>query len=295
MSQRSDLGAIANIPGALFRNAINAGVQAIVTQHAGASEPVPTYANMVWFSTGDGTIKVRSPTNTSWQTIGIIGPPMKWTNIDLPPESFVTGDVKESYNPNQQSGWLLMNDGSIGSQSSGATSRPNPDTWPLFNLLWNLSSDDWCPVYAAGTLTRTGRGTSAAVDWNANRHLVLPRRLGRVVASAGWGAGLSNFGPATWTGSEYVALESANLPAHSHNVTVTVPNHSHNIAQMVDNRGAPHPGAVFGEGTGNLQVTSGVTEAAGGMSAGGSTSVVGSGAAHFNIQPTTYVYHFIKL
>lgn len=123
MTQAADLGAVANQTGALYRTRQNQNIQAVVTQHYGASEPPIVYANMIWFSSGDGYIKVRSPTNTSWQNIGTIGPPLTWTNINIPTEGFVTGDIKGSYNPTQPSGWLLMNDGTIGNQNSGSQSR----------------------------------------------------------------------------------------------------------------------------------------------------------------------------
>lgn len=295
MTQASDLGAIANQPGAFFRARLNANFQAVVSQHYGAVEPSPMYPNMIWFSSGDGFVKLRSPTNTSWQNIGTIGPPLKWTNIDLPPEGFVTGDIKGTYNRAQAPGWLHMNDGTIGSPVSGSQSRSNDDTWPLFNLLWNVVNDDWCTVYAAGTLTRTGRGASALADWNAARHIALPKMYGRVPASAGWGAGLSNFSAATWAGLEYVPLGPEHTPAHSHSFSATVPPHNHPLA-------LPLAGYATGKSSGSgsftlSDVSSGITwtENSGAINISGSTSTFGGGAPHYNIQPTTYVFYFIKL
>ena len=296
MTQAADLGAVANQTGALYRTRQNQGIQAVVTQHYGASEPPVVYPNMIWFSSGDGYIKVRSPTNTSWQNIGTIGPPLTWTNINIPAEGFVTGDIKGSYNQLQPSGWLLMNDGTIGNQSSGAQSRANPDCFSLFSLLWSVSADDWCSVYAASTLTRTGRGGTALSDWNANRHIALPKMYGRVPGAAGWGSGLSNLGVATWIGAEYVVLDQSQIPAHAHSFSATLPNHTHGMGQFVNNQGPSHGGGVFGEGVGNLQITSGNTDGiVAGASSSGTTSTYGAGAAHFNVQPTTYCFYFIKL
>lgn len=292
MSQRSDFGAIANQQGAFYRGAVNANLQAIATQHYGAAEPPVAYPNMIWFSAGDGFIKVRSPTNTSWQSIGLIGPPMKWTNIDLPQEAFITGDIKETYNVNQ-SGWVHLNDGSIGNQFSGAQTRSNPDCWPLFNLLWAISSDDWCSVYAASTLTRTGRGSNAAADWNLNRHILLPKRLGRVGLAAGWGAGLSSWSLATWAGAEAVALSTENTPAHQHAFSAAMPTHSHLIQNTVDNFGASGSGS-HGPG-GNLRILDKQTNAAGAGTISGVTNSTGSGVPHQNMQPWTGVYFLIKL
>ena len=162
MTQANDLGAIQNQQGAFFRARNNANIQALATQHYGAAEPPVLYANMLWFSAGDGFIKIRNPTNTQWQNIGTIGPPLKWTtSVDLPQENFTTGDIKESYNPSQPTGWLHLSDGTIGNSSSGATLRANPDCWPLFNLLWSITSDDWCQLFVANVSTRSGRGTSS--------------------------------------------------------------------------------------------------------------------------------------
>ena len=49
----------------------------------------------------------------------------------------------------------------------------------------------------------------------------------RVLAIAGWGAGLSNFGLATWHGAEFVGLGLNNLPAHAH--SFGVPAHMHTV------------------------------------------------------------------
>lgn len=294
MTQASDLGAIANKQGAFYRAAVNNNIKSAVTFHYGAVEPPVMYENMIWFSSGDGYIKVRSPTNTSWQNIGTIGPPLRWTNIDLPAESFVTGDIKATYNAAQLTGWLLMNDGTIGNQNSGAQSRSNPDCWPLFNLLWAVSSDDWCSVYSASTTVRAGRGATALTDWNNNRHIALPKMLGRVPGAAGWGSGLTNLSLATWLGVENVTLDPSHIPAHSHSFTSTLPQHTHGLQSTVDNLAGT--GSNFGEGAGNLRI---VTKATDGIdavhSSSGTTSTFGSGAAHFNIQPTTYVHYFIKL
>lgn len=293
MTQASDLGAVANQQGAFYRARVNANIQAAVTNHYGATEPPIVYANMIWFSAGDGYIKVRSPTNSSWQNIGTIGPPLKWTNIDLPQENFVTGDIKGSYSPGQPPGWQHLNDGTIGSQYSGAQSRSNPDCWPLFNLLWQVASDEWCPVYAASSLTRTGRAPNPLADWNANHHIALPRFYGRVPAAAGWGAGLTNFAIASWHGQEWVTLNGDNIPPHVHTFSAGLPAHTHGLTSIIDNLAPSGPN--FGEGAGNLRITNRQTDGGGGATIAGTTSTTGNGTAHFNIQPTVYVYYFIKL
>lgn len=85
-----------------------------------------------------------------------------------------TGDYKISLSSFTPFGWVPANDGSIGTAGSGATTRANIDTWPLYNLLWNNVLDHWAPV-------ATGRGVSAIADF-ATKAMTLTRTLGRVIA-----------------------------------------------------------------------------------------------------------------
>jgi hypothetical protein len=94
---------------------------------------------------------------------------------------FSTGDVKLTLKTTADTGWVLMNDGTIGSASSGATTRANTDTSDLYTLIWTNVTDQWAPVTG-------GRGASAAADFAANKPLALPKTLGR--ALAGYGVGV---------------------------------------------------------------------------------------------------------
>ncbi len=80
--------------------------------------------------------------------------------------AFSTGDVKLTVKTAADAGWVMMNDGTIGSAGSGATTRANADCQNLFELLWNNVSNTNCPVSG-------GRGASAAVDWSANKTIAL--------------------------------------------------------------------------------------------------------------------------
>lgn len=91
-----------------------------------------------------------------------------------------TGDVKTTLKNVADSGWVLMNDGTIGNGSSGGTTRANADTEALFTLLWNNISDTWCAV-------SSGRGGSAASDFSANKTIRLPKAIGRALAGYGTG------------------------------------------------------------------------------------------------------------
>lgn len=85
-----------------------------------------------------------------------------------------TGDFRHTLNRSQP-GWVPANDGTIGSSASGATTRANPDTWPLYDLMWTNVLDTWAPV-------STGRGASSSADFSANKTITLTKNLGRVLS-----------------------------------------------------------------------------------------------------------------
>jgi hypothetical protein len=86
-----------------------------------------------------------------------------------------TGDFRHTLNRSQP-GWVPANDGTIGSSASGATTRANPDTWPLYKLIWENTSATWTPMGDA-----SARGADAKTDFSANRSLTLTKNLGRVL------------------------------------------------------------------------------------------------------------------
>ena len=108
-------------------------------------------------------------------------------------------------------GWVYANDGTIGSRSSGATSRANADTWPLYATLWNRVSNTYAPVTG-------GRGTSAYADFIANKPIALTKILSRALISVGPGAGLTGWvlGQTGGAESASTALTADNLAPHNH-------------------------------------------------------------------------------
>ena len=165
-----------NFPRRPYRSRVNTNIQALATQNYGAAEPSPLYPNMLWFSSGDGYIKLRNPTNTAWANVGTIGPPMKWTNVDIPSTGWRAGDIKATIR-GAEAGWFVMNDGTIGDQYSGATTRANPDCWEAFAYLWGLAgcrSTSPAPgrlsaVPATGSLTGTRTDTCKRHGCSAGR------------------------------------------------------------------------------------------------------------------------------
>lgn len=124
-----------------------------------------------------------------------------------------TGDIRVSTRPTSSVfGWVSMNDGTIGSAASGATTRANIDTFPLFEMLWNNVLDAYAPVSG-------GRGVSAIADFSANKTIALTKQLGRDIASVGIpssGGTATNWALGQTFGEEQHILSVPELAAHSH-------------------------------------------------------------------------------
>ena len=180
--------------------------------------------------------------------------------------AFTTGDVKLTLKTAADAGWVMMNDGTIGSASSGATTRANADCQNLFTLLWNNVANANCPVSG-------GRGASASADWNANKTIALPRALGRALAIAGSGAGLTTRNLGDTVGEETHTLTAAEMPSHTHSVPSGAAGSPNNAA------------TAFGCGPFLTSATDG----------GQTTASAGSGGAHNNMQPTAFLNVMIKL
>ena len=87
---------------------------------------------------------------------------------------------------NAPAGWLKANGQTIGSASSGATSRANADTINLFTLLWDNVANTEAPIQDSTGAAST-RGASAAADFAANKRFPLPDERGEF--SRGWDDG----------------------------------------------------------------------------------------------------------
>lgn len=89
-----------------------------------------------------------------------------------------TGDLKWTIKTAADTGWILMDDGTIGETGSGASTRANDDTLALYTLVYDNFSDTLCPVTG-------GRGADAATDFAAGKTMRLPLVAGRVIGVAG--------------------------------------------------------------------------------------------------------------
>lgn len=178
-----------------------------------------------------------------------------------------TADVIAGLRASTRPGFLLMNDGSIGSSSSGATSRANIDTFPLYYQLWSNVSNTYAPV-------ATGRGASAAADFAANKAMGLTKQLGRAISSAG----LASSGATT----TFVLGQTVGEEAHALTAAENGP-HDHAPGQP--------SAAYFGPG-GSFAFTGGAEATEFDFQ---STGFSGSGTAHNTMQPTSFFNVFIKL
>lgn len=179
--------------------------------------------------------------------------------------TFTTGDVKLTIKTSPDSGWVLMNDGTIGSAGSIGSTRANADTVDLFTLLWNNTVDANCAVSG-------GRGVSAAADYAANKTIALPKALGRALATYGTGSGLTARAMAVIAGEETHTLTIAEMPSHALTFNQAVVGSDSSIG-VADTGGPYYRGTVL-----NSQ-----------------TNSIGGDSAHNTIQPTLFLNVMIKL
>lgn len=178
--------------------------------------------------------------------------------------SFHTGDILPTFSKQAPQGWLLMNDGTIGSSTSGAT-YASGDTKALFELLWSYS---FTQIYTITGAT-SSKSSRYDLDWNANKRLQLPRIAGRVLGCAGQGSGLTVRYVGDSMGEERHTLTINEMPKHSHS----------NPIGFFTQAGWDY-GKAGGNFVDNRNTTSGET---------------GGGQAHNNMQPTFFTNYIIKL
>lgn len=124
------------------------------------------------------------------------------------------GDAKLTFRSTATQGWFLCDDGSIGDASSGATTRANADTADCFGVLYNITS----LIIQDSTGATVARGANAAADFAAHRRLVIPKTLGRAIAVAGSGSGLTARLLGTAVGSETETPTIAKTASHPHRI-----------------------------------------------------------------------------
>lgn len=207
-------------------------------------------------------------------------------NTDTPPSAnwsvlsvasggvgFSTGDAKLTWKTSADSGWVLMNDGTIGSASSGAT-YANANASALYELWWDNISNSYAPVTG-------GRGISGVADFLANKPMGMPLVLGRAMAIAGSGAGLT----ARTLGQ---TLGDENLQTHNHGTTDGGHAHADQgggnfISSGGSGANVTTGGGVFQEFANTASATTGIT-----------INNAGTGSAG-NMQPSGFMNIMVKL
>lgn len=204
---------------------------------------------------------------------------------------FSTGDGKITLKTVADTGWILCDDGTFGSATSGSSNRANADTQALFTLFFNNISDTAAPLLTSGggATTRAAQ-TNASSAWAANCRMTLTKQLGRAIAVAGTGAGLTARPLGSSLGEEAHPLTTAELAAHTHANSLTDPGHTHTIAVNTSGNGST---SVTQGQTGGSSVPGGISTTQTGISI--TNASAGSGNAHNNMQPTTFWNVMIKL
>lgn len=117
--------------------------------------------------------------------------------------SVYTGDVRWTISPTVQSGWLLANGGTIGDASSSSSERADADTQTLWELIWNSTNINDCPMYTSAGVPQA-KGGSAAADYALHYRIALPDMIGRTVVGAGTGTWAATF--AADAGTDVITL-----------------------------------------------------------------------------------------
>lgn len=212
--------------------------------------------------------------------------------------SSTTGDFKLSFKTTTDFGWIPTNDGSIGNGSSNATTLASALTLPLFSLLYGIP-DAFAPLQTSvgGATTRAAQGTAAAA-YAANCRLVLPKMLGRALAVAGAGAGLTARALGSIFGEENHVLIPAELAVHAHSAFINDPGHFHNVTAVPNNPGlaAGGPTQFAGGSAAVINTTANTTQVR--VWDGATldiTAVAGSNSPHNTMQPTSFLNGFVHL
>lgn len=223
--------------------------------------------------------------------------------------AFTTGDVKLTLKNVADTGWIYVSqqtsaNGTIGSAGSGATVRANPDTQPLFNLIFTNLSDANAPLLTSGgAATTRAAQTNAATAWAANCRIQVGFLSGRALGVAGNPPDLiSSRFLGDHIGAETVTLAAGNIPTitasnASQAITVGLPTGAARFAYSSNGDLLAYSSA--GSGAFVSQYSAGNNWAlANGLSANNSISTTYTNASPTAIstyQPTAFLNCMIKL
>lgn len=172
-----------------------------------------------------------------------------------------TGDIRTSLNSFYPYGWVPMNDGTIGSANSNATTRANIDTFALFDLIWRTfqGNQTLAPMLTSASAP-AAYGANSWTDFGNNNQITLTVQAGRVIAGVSGSHLIGTIG-----GSDTHTNTIGEMAAHTHTYNQTVAG-----------------GSFLAGGGASSELSS-------------STGSTGGGSAWDIRQPTVYQNIFIKL
>lgn len=202
-----------------------------------------------------------------------------------------TGDVKLTLKTVADSGWLLFDDTTMGSASSGANHASSANQ-ALFELLYDNINDTNCPILTSSgaATTRGAQGTSSQA-WAANCRMTLPKTLGRALAVAGAGSGLTSRALGSTVGGETQTLITANLPPYTPSGSVsTVNSQAGNGTVQFPDQGGPTKVMIGGTSSGgSLAQPMALSSSFSGSAQGGTST------AFSIMQPSSFMNAMVKL
>lgn len=202
-----------------------------------------------------------------------------------------TGDIKLTLKTAADAGWRMFDDGTIGDASSSAT-YANAAAEALFTLMFDNFVDANAAITTSvgGATTRSAQ-TNAATAWAAHCRIALPKVLGRAIAIAGSGSGLTSRALGVAVGAESHTLTVDELPVITPAGTNSPPDPRINGSDVPAYAGTALPGVTTGGATtvagsaGELTITTPVFTG----------TPFGGDDAHNNVQPTAFLNAMVKL
>lgn len=208
--------------------------------------------------------------------------------------SLSTGAVTLTLATSAPGGWLLFDDGTFGSATSGSSNSNSVLNLALFTLMFNNLSDTAAPLLTsagAGT-TRAGQGTAAAA-WAANCRMTLPKTLGRALGVAGAGSGLTSRALGATTGAETHSIVAGEVPS----LTATNASQTINVASsanVIQNGTSASSAGGGTQRTVDLATSTFGTLASSGTNSISATYTNGSQTALSLMQPSSFLNAMVK-
>ncbi|WOH70656.1 hypothetical protein RX330_20375 [Bradyrhizobium sp. NDS-1] len=214
--------------------------------------------------------------------------------------TFTTGDIKLTLKATPDIGWRMFDDGTIGDGSSGAT-YANVAAQALFTLMYdNFVDANAAITTSAGAGTTRAAQVNAATAWANHCRIALPKVLGRALAIAGAGSGLTSRDLGVTAGAETHQLQTTEIPSHQHSVYLKDPGHTHTYSVANNTEQKPMSGGVPAYVSTTPSTTSsnatGITiGSVSGTANDNKTATAGGGGSHNNMQPSSFLNAMVKL